>query len=88
MCRTPTEWGERDPDKEKESKLTIQYAAASEKKKKVKWSHFFKVCVCSFLTVLGLRCSAWAKLNGHIFKSIYVFTFDREGSSLLCMGFL
>ena len=30
------------------------------KKKKVKWSHFFKVCVCSFLTVLGLRCSAWA----------------------------
>lgn len=30
MCPIPTEWGERDPDKE-ESKLTIQHAAASKK---------------------------------------------------------
>ena len=42
MCSIPTEWGERDPDKEEESKFPVQHAAASKKFLKKLNDHIFK----------------------------------------------
>ena len=76
MCRTPTEWGERDPDKEKESKLTIQYAAASEKKKKLNGHTFLK-----YVFVYFWLCWVFGALHG-----LALVVESRGSATLRCVG--
>ena len=77
MCCTPTEWGERDPDKEKESKLTIQYAAASKKKKKKLNGHIF----LKYVFVHFWLCWVFVALHG-----LSQVVESRGSATLPCMG--